>query len=488
MNMNLKEELKGGNNKFNSLEEDNYINYNDELYYDIPENQFDDVKKTHISAHKIDTDIINNKEIVLGDEQQKAYDLIENSDDNMIFLGKGGVGKSELIKYVMEYSNKNSITLSYTGLSALGVGGSTINSFFRFDYKVQEPEKIRDTWYKHGDNRLKLVDMIIFDEISMIRPDLFEAISIVCSYARQCSLPFGGIQIVAFGDLYQLPPVISDKEIIRYLTFNMGGVKFYNAPSFKDCEFKFYELEHVYRQNNYDFICTLNKIRDDSYTQQELDKLNERVKESPNNENIITLTTTNKEAEMINKNRLAKLRTKESIYIAKVEGKFDEKSFPTDYELHLKEGAQVIMLVNDKKRRWRNGTSAIISRLEKDSIFVEINGIEYLVEKHQWDKYKYNFDVGSNSISQVIEGSFSQFPVKLSWAMTIHKAQGKTLDSVKVDLKNGTFECGQLYVALSRCRDLEKLYLTKKITSNDVKVDLGVKNFLKTIKINKLLN
>ncbi len=426
---------------------------------------------------------MGNNVIQLGEEQLKIYNIMENTYDNMLILGKAGTGKSELLKYYKEHTIKSVLVVSPTGIAALNVGGKTIHSTFRFDFGLQYKDKILGEWFTHYDGVFDEIDTIIFDEISMIRADLFEAINIILQNGRKCILPFGGIQVIGFGDLYQLPPVAKGEETMRYLQDTYRGIMFYDTPAFQEGEFKIYELGHIYRQSDFHFKNLLNRVRKGEKSKDLLDELNKRVVIPDINDNIITITSTKPIADGINKRKLDELKGKEYTYTGILEGNLKENDLPTDVLLRLKEGSQIIMVVNDKKGRWVNGTAGTISSLSDDSITVKIRGIDYKIERHTWDKLKPYYDEKTKKVEEYIEGSFKQFPVKLAWATTVHRSQSKTYNSLLIDLGDGAFEDGQLYVALSRCTSLDKIYLKKPIRPTDIKVNKSVVNFMKTHEI-----
>lgn len=424
---------------------------------------------------------IANNVIQLGEEQQKIYNVMEYTYDNLLILGKAGTGKTELIKHYMENTKKRVVLLAPTGVGAHNVGGQTIHSFFKFDTGLQDRQRIISEWYKHNSDVLKNVDTIIVDEISMVRADIFEAMSLVCTNAKKSVASFGGIQIICFGDLFQLPPVVDndDAGVINYLTDTYHSNMFFSTPSFIDGDFKIYELEHIYRQEDYDFKCLLNEIRNGNRTPEILEKLNSRILTSDIKDNVITLTTTRKASDIMNKSKLEEIKSDGSSYFAKIKGNIKDGSFPTDYELKLKVGAQVMMVANDGKGRWVNGTIGVITQLYPNEITVKIDGIEHSVERYKWRKLKHTYNSADKSIKRVVDGEFEQFPIKLAWATTIHKSQGKTYSSVVIDLVKGAFDCGQLYVALSRCTSFEKLYLKTRVRPADIKVNQEVINFMK---------
>ncbi len=428
-----------------------------------------------------------NNVIQLGEEQLKIYNIMENTYDNMLILGKAGTGKSELLKYFMRNTTKRVILLAPTGVGAHNVGGQTIHSFFKFDTGLQDRQRTISEWYEHNSDVLKNVDTIIIDEISMVRPDIFEAMSLICTNARNSIVPFGGIQVVGFGDLFQLPPVVSDddKGVIDYLTDTYHSTMFFSTPSFIDGDFKIYELEHIYRQEDYDFKYLLNEVRNGNKTPEILEKLNNRILTSDIKDNVITLTTTRKASDIMNKSKLEEIKNEEFTYFGAIKGNMKKDSFPTDYELKLKVGAQVMMVANDGKGRWVNGTVGEITQLYPNEIIVKIDGIEHSVERYKWRKLKHIYNSTDKSIERVVDGEFEQFPIKLAWATTIHRSQGKTYSSVVIDLVKGAFDCGQLYVALSRCTSFEKLYLKTRVRPADIKVNQEVINFMKNHEIIK---
>lgn len=483
MQKNLNNLEKG--DEFNMLNE---LNTKTNIIKEEKENMVNNNLEKNILLEDINNEIKENieKEIILGEEQQKIYDIMENTYDNMLILGKAGTGKSELLKYYKEHTYKSAIVVSPTGIASLNVGGRTIHSTFHFDIGLQYTDKILETWFTHYDGIFDEIDTIIFDEISMVRADLFEAISIILQKGRKCILPFGGIQVIGFGDLYQLPPVAKEEETMRYLQDTYRGIMFYDTPAFQDGEFKIYELSHIYRQSDFHFKNLLNRVREGEKSKDLLDELNKRAVMPDINDNITTITSTNPIADEINKRKLDELEKKEYTYLGILEGNLKENDLPTNVLLRLKEGSQIIMVVNDKKERWVNGTVGTISSLSDDSITVKIRGIDYKIERYTWQKLKPYYDEKTKKVEEYIDGSFKQFPVKLAWATTIHKSQSKTYDSLLIDLGGGAFEDGQLYVALSRCTSLDKIYLKKPIRPTDIKVSKSVDNFMKTHEIIRL--
>lgn len=434
------------------------------------------------------TSFLKLKKSILSKEQKKIYKIMENTFESMYITGKAGSGKSFLLKYFVNNTKKKIAVVAPTGVAALNVGGQTIHSLFKLKPSVQNPE---DIYKMNSETRevLKRIDTLIIDEISMVRVDLFEMINKKLQFANKNKLPFGGKQIIMFGDLYQIPPVVSDSQISRYLEDIYKGIFFFNAPSFKD-NFKCYELLKIFRQKDPKFIKILNRIRTNNFTIKDLEKLNKRYAPSIEKEGMLTLVTTNRRASEINKEKLNKISKKEYSYYASINGEITKSEYPTDSVLNLKVGAQVIMLKNDKldiegmrsKKRWVNGTLATISYLNKNIIKVLINGVEHTLDKDSWGKYKYYYDSNNKKLSKKRIGEFIQYPIKLAWAITIHKAQGQTYENIMIDLTGGAFVSGQVYVAISRCIDLNNLYLKRKLSSKDIIISQEVINFMEDIK------
>lgn len=437
---------------------------------------------------KVMNDELTGEEIHLSKGQGFVYNEMEYTNKPIIISGAGGVGKSLLIKYFIENTTKDIAVLASTGVAALNIGGQTIHSFFGLPPTIQNIENKSDQEIEISPKirkKVSVLETMVIDEISMVNPDLMEAINRICQIIKKSSLPFGGIQIIYFGDLYQLPPVISSKIEYKYLIEKYGGIFFFNSPSIQE-DLKIYELTHIFRQKNQDFKELLNKIRVGNCSKDIIDILNTRVI-APEEENIITLATTNATVASINKIKLEKINSEEKVYTAKTTGLVKENSFPSDYELHLKVGAQIMLTVNlDHKKELVNGSLGTITKLEEDFIVVKINGIEHQIKPYEWKNYETKYNSTTHHLERDVIGTYTQFPFKLAWAITIHKSQGKTFQSVYIDLGTGAFDAGQLYVALSRCPSLEKIYLKNPIKPSDIKVNMEVVNFMKNAEVIKL--
>jgi ATP-dependent exoDNAse (exonuclease V) alpha subunit len=353
------------------------------------------------------------------------------------------------------------------------VGGQTIHSFFGLPPRLIRPDDIRRS--RNG-QVMRKISFLVIDEVSMVRSDLMWAIdqSLRMNRGRPRE-PFGGVRLIMFGDLHQLPPVVQEVEVAQHLESEFGGPFFFSCPALGEgAGTQRLELTHVFRQSDERLISVLNRIRDGEADEEDLSDLNTRV--SPirtlsEGEQFVILTPTNAAAQRINSAYLEALPAQPRTYAAAVTGDFTSASHPTDSALTLKVGAKVIILRNDPDRRWVNGTIARISRLEETRVFVEVAGREHELEPASWEQRRYAYDNEQEKIVGTVAGTFKQYPVRLAWALTIHKAQGLTLDSVYIDLGRGTFAHGQAYVALSRCRTLEGMALARTLTPRDILFD-----------------
>lgn len=430
-----------------------------------------------LNVEKADVDSVK-----LSAEQQKVYDAIENSSSNVYITGKAGTGKSLLLEYFVGHTRKTVAVVAPTGVAALNVGGQTIHSFFKFSLDVQKPDEV-EVDYKTREI-LRHIDSVVIDEVSMVSVDIMETINRKFQIAKNNELPFGGVQLIAFGDVYQLPPVVSDGELHRYLNHTYGGVHFFNSPVFKQSPLVIYELEHNYRQKDAEFRSILDAIRRGDNSAEVLDRINARTEVTIPEDGFITLAGTNAGVNATNARKLAALDGREHTYTAEIEGDIKQSAFPTEKHLKLKIGAQIMMLKNDteKPMRWANGTLGVVTSLSATVIRVNIDGVEHTVNKASWDKVRYYYDHEKRKLEKEITSTFKQFPMRLAWAITIHKSQGQTYQSVAVDLSSGAFAHGQTYVALSRCKSLEGLYLKSAIRPEDIIIDQDVADFMKDAK------
>ncbi|MFH1824662.1 MAG: AAA family ATPase [Candidatus Firestonebacteria bacterium] len=427
------------------------------------------------------------KTIELNEEFKKALNQAENTNDNILITGKAGTGKSTFLEYFRNNTKREVIVLAPTGVAALNVKGETIHSFFHFkpDITLQKIKKHKGK----GGTIYKKIDTIIIDEVSMVRADLLDCIGKFLKLnGKSTRKPFGGTRMIFIGDLYQLPPVVTSKEKEMFKS-HYKSPYFFDAEVFENLPIEFIEFEKVYRQKDENFIMLLNKVRNNSITEEELNLINDRVgaefDSNIDSKYSIYLTTTNDMATKINEEELSKLNTKIFTHKAETEGDFNEKSFPTDYELNLKVDSQVMMLNNDSLGRWVNGTiGKIVDIVKNDNgrdemVVVETSdGSRVDVLPHEWDLFHYNFNKEKGQLETEIKGHFTQYPMKLAWAVTIHKGQGKTFNKVIIDVGRGTFAHGQMYVALSRCTSFGGIILKKPIKKYHIWMDWRVVNFM----------
>ncbi len=433
--------------------------------------------------------------------QQKAFLQAQQQGKSIFLTGKAGTGKTTLLRYLVDElkkQRKSVIVVAPTGIAALNAGGVTIHSFFRLETRVFMPNdrKVKELTGTRL-HALNTVNTIIIDEISMVRADLFDAIDMCMRKSLRNDEVFGGKQIIMVGDIFQLSPVVTPAD---------GGVlaEFYETPFFFGADaFKrmkphteIIELRDVFRQSDNKFIDILDAVRIGYQNEEHLETINARFTDSQvTPSNVIELTATNALADNRNYQELQKIKDTAFIFEASVLGDFEEKLYPTEKYLSLKVGAQVMFLKNDVSGRWVNGSIGEVMGfvdgtalygddedddvMEKDAqmIKVKLNDAIVYVGKNTWDKKSYEFDPMKREIVEKILGSFTQYPLRLAWAITIHKSQGLTFEKVCVNFGNGAFATGQAYVALSRCKTLEGLLMRTKINHTDIKVDASVRSF-----------
>lgn len=417
-----------------------------------------------------------------------AYELLENSSETFFLTGRAGTGKSTLLKYFKTTTRKKFVVLAPTGIAALHVGGSTIHSFFGFPLRqlIYNDPDIRAWGTEHP--RLKIlweVDTIVIDEISMVRADLLDGIDQSLRMNLKNDAPFGGKQLVFIGDVFQLPPVVTAADKAYHEDDDLYSPYFFDAQSFRNARPRIIALDTIYRQRDEQFIYVLNRIRNGIANQSDLDVLNERVGHEQESEFTITLTTTNAAADLINAQRLMNLASVSHTFNGVTDGDFDQRTMPAPQRLTLKIGAQVMMVRNDPFGRWVNGSIGHVHHLDDNEVWIRTqDGKIHRVEKALWENKSYSWNRSENTIDFVIKGTYIQYPMRLAWAITIHKSQGLTFDSINIDLGKGTFAHGQLYVALSRCRSLTGLTLNRKIELKDIIVNEAVAHFARQLKMN----
>jgi ATP-dependent exoDNAse (exonuclease V) alpha subunit len=423
--------------------------------------------------------------IDLNDQFKHALDLMENTSKSVFITGRAGTGKSTLLSYFRHTTRKKVVVLAPTGVAALNVQGQTIHSFFRFKPNITMEQVKRIRFNNDKENIYKKLDAIIIDEISMVRADLLDYVDRFLRLNRtEIDSPFGGIQMIFIGDLYQLPPVVTGAEKQAFADLYPTPY-FYSARVFDSLEMELVELEKIYRQHDEEFINLLNSIRNRSITEDGLKLLNQRYIpdfEPPPGDFYIYLTTTNALANQTNNKELAKLKGRLHTFTGTIEGEFDPEYLPTAIDLKAKVGAQIMMLNNDAYGRWVNGSIGKITGITQHgdgerTIIVELTGGESVeVTPYTWEVSRFFAEEGQLR-SEVI-GRFSQYPLMLAWAVTIHKAQGKTFDKVIIDIGRGTFAHGQMYVALSRCTTLDGIVLKKPVLKKHIWTDYKVVDFL----------
>ncbi len=411
----------------------------------------------------------------INSEFKEARDLISQTNDCVFVTGNAGTGKTTFLRYYISRAHKKTVVLAPTGVAALNAGGETVHSFFDFkpDITLAKVKKKKLT----DKSIYKQVETIIIDEASMLRCDILDCIDKFLRLNREFhQQPFGGVQIVFIGDLCQLPPVVTRSESYIFNTVYKSPY-FLSAHSLNGCMLHTVELKKIYRQQESVFVTLLNAVRNGNAGEPELALLNRKVSSGLLDKPMaIYLTTTNKKAAVINQQYLSRLKSDHAVFVAETENiAEDSKILPAEFELVIKKGAQVMMVNNDSKSRWVNGSVGIVedirSDIYSDKTIVHVkfqNGRVEQVEPYKWELFKYKWNDGLQQIETESAGFFKQYPIKLSWAVTIHKSQGKTFDSVIIDMENGSFAPGQLYVALSRCTSFDGISLSRPLTKRDI--------------------
>jgi len=428
-------------------------------------------------------------------ELELALQFINKTDRNLFITGKAGTGKTTFLHQIKNESLKRLVVVAPTGVAAINAKGVTIHSFFQMPFGPILPNQITNTsnvqrkFSKTKIDIIKSLDLIIIDEISMVRADLLDGIDQVMRRYKNRNKVFGGAQILMIGDLQQLAPVVKQNEW-SLLQQHYNTVYFFSSKAYQEANVISIELKHIYRQKNEDFIKILNEIRNDKLSEQSASILNERYNPtfSPSKDNgYITLTTHNNRANLINESELNKIKTRSFFFDADVSGKFNENAFPNSEKLELKVGAQVMFIKNDSspEKRYFNGKIGIITDISHENVTVQCaNEIdEIATEKETWENINYSINEETKEIKEDITGSFSQIPLRLAWAITIHKSQGLTFDKAIIDAE-ASFAHGQTYVALSRCTSLEGLVLKTQIKSSSIINDKTVSSFNEQVEEN----
>ena len=427
-------------------------------------------------------------------EFQDALNLVRYTRQSVFLTGKAGTGKSTFLRYVCKHTKKKHVVLAPTGIAAINAGGSTLHSFFKLPFYPLLPDapnfslqrgRIHE-FFKYSKQHRKLLEeleLVIIDEISMVRADIIDAVDrILRVYSHNLRQPFGGKQLLLVGDVFQLEPVVKadEREILnRFYPFPY----FFSARVFTQIELVSIELQKVYRQTDPGFISVLDHIRNNTIEAADLQQLNTRynVPDSPDDKDLyITLATRRDNVDYINSHKLAELPGEAVTFRGKVTGEFPDSSLPTSLDLTLKPGAQIIFVKNDFEKRWVNGTIGVVAGfdLEEETLYVQTDdGKECDVKPETWRNIRYTYNEQKKQIEEEELGTFSQFPVRLAWAITIHKSQGLTFARAVIDLSGGVFAGGQTYVALSRCTSLEGIRLKKPVSRADVFVRPEIVSF-----------
>lgn len=451
-------------------------------------------------AHGIDIEKIdlNNQEL------QNALQLVQFTHRSLFLTGKAGTGKSTFLHYIAQTTKKKYVILAPTGIAAINVGGATLHSFFKLPFHPLLPndrrystQQLRNT-LKYNSEKIKLIrelELIIIDEISMVRADIIDFIDkILRVYSHNMRIPFGGKQLLLVGDVYQLEPVLKEEDW-QLLQPYYPSKFFFDAHVFRTFQLVCIELQKVYRQRDDKFINILDHIRTSTVTNTDLSLLNQQVgQHQPMDAHqlSITLSTRRDTVDYINSLHLSKLPGDATILHGSIDGEYPENNLPTPIELEVKTGAQILFIKNDREKRWVNGTLGTIIGIgdeEDGKIYVRTEqGEDVDVEQEVWNNVRYTYNQKEQKVEEEILGSFQQFPLRLAWAITIHKSQGLTFNQVKIDLSGGVFAGGQTYVALSRCRSLKGIALQEPVKREDIYVNQEIVRFSKNYNDPSALN
>lgn len=426
-------------------------------------------------------------------EFQYALDCALHTDKLIYLTGKAGTGKTTFLKYLRKVSKKKMVVLAPTGVAAINAKGQTIHSFFQIEPSLFVPDDIRLTtqFYKtfnYNQDKIKMIknmEMLVIDEISMVRCDLLDVVDVILRKVRRNPNPFGGVQVILIGDTFQLPPVVGDKDNSKQVLNRFYDSEFFfSSKVIERCQPLYIELKKIYRQNEREFIELLNKVRVNALDKSDLDLLNTRY--NPNftpqkDDNYITLVTRNVDAAEINQFQISELNGEGQEYVASINGSFPNNNYPTDYTLNLKVGAQVMFIKNNWGAGYFNGKVGKVSRIDKSGLYVEITNEvgetrNIQVELYTWENVEYKWNEEKKRIEDNVTGTFTQYPLKLAWAITVHKSQGMTFERVIADV-GSSFAAGQVYVALSRCTSFNGLVLKSKIYPTSIKTDSRVMRF-----------
>lgn len=418
-------------------------------------------------------------DVSLSPEQQAVFDRIETTRDNIFVTGRAGTGKSTLLNYLSWRTSKQLVISAPTGVAALNVGGQTIHSLFRLpigviaDHDIEQSAELKKL--------LNTIDTLVIDEVSMVNADLLDAIDRSLRQARQRkNEAFGGVQVVLFGDPYQLAPVPGEGDERAYFADKYDSMWFFDAKVWDETDLTIYELSTIHRQHEDEFKRMLNAVRHGYVTAEIAGRLNEVGARPAPTDGAITLATTNGTVTRINATELARLPGRVLTARAEINGEFGGRAYPADEALELKVGARVMFLRNDvggEAQRWVNGSVGTVLKIDT-TVWVDIDGERHEVRPAVWEKFRYSYSPLTKSLRKDVVAEFTQFPLRLAWAVTIHKSQGKTYDRAIVDLGQRSFAPGQTYVALSRISELDGLFMTRPLRPSDIIVDENVVRFM----------
>ncbi len=431
-------------------------------------------------------------ELVITDEMNRFMQLVEETDNCIFLTGKAGTGKSSLLRHLLKTTKKNVVVAAPTGVAAVNVGGVTLHSLFQIPFGPYMPHidllgQTHDALpsYRFSDAKASVIrkmELLVIDEVSMLRADVLDAVNDVLCHVRKNPSPFGGVQVVFIGDLYQLPPVIKPAEW-KTISSAYSVPFFFGARVLDHVHMQLVSLSHVFRQTDDRFISMLNDIREGQLSPSSFTLLSSLYRPDCRLEGLadgfVILTTHNAKADAINKQKLADLSGQEKTYTARLSGNFSSSSLPADFELTLKVGAKVMLLCNDNETHlYHNGSTGVVVSLMKDSVNVRLDacGIEVEISRHKWASNVYDYNKESKRIESRETGSFTQLPLRLAWAVTIHKSQGMTFDKLVIDAEK-SFTAGQVYVALSRATGTQNLVLSSPIRSESIQVNAEILNF-----------
>ncbi len=433
-------------------------------------------------------------------EAQLVLQYVQQTNRNIFLTGKAGTGKTTLLKTILKTTYKNTVVVAPTGIAALNAGGVTIHSFFQLPFSgfipahdfqnqnnhsyFETKQSIRRHFKMHQIKQtlIKNLELLVIDEVSMLRADILDAMNEMLQFVRKSNAPFGGVQVLFIGDLWQLPPVVKANEWETLKNY-YRGMYFFNAWVMENAQPLYIELKKIFRQDDEKFVKLLNNFRTNNVSNSDYELLSQRVDtnfDTSKNKGYITLTTHNHKADELNDKKLQALKAQEFVFLPEIIGEFPEKIYPLDSELVLKKGAQVMFVKNDLnyEKRFYNGKIGYVSYVSANEIevFIPEDGVKIEVEKYEWQNVRYKLNPQTKEIEEEVLGTFVQYPLKLAWAITVHKSQGLTFNKAVLDI-NDVFMSGQAYVALSRLRSLEGLVLSKPVAIRQVYADESIVNY-----------